>query len=60
MEESNEITAILVIERLDLEGALVSTDAMGCQTTIAQSPLDASIGARRTSPSCAAAGLTAG
>src|SRR6202040_2217216 len=24
-----------------LDGALVSTDAMGCQTTIAQSPLDA-------------------
>src|SRR5271165_6310979 len=41
-EKSNEITAIpALIERLDLEGALVSTDAMGCQTTIAQSTLDA-------------------
>ena len=37
-EKSNEITAIpALIERLDLKGALVSTDAMGCQTTIAQS-----------------------
>jgi predicted transposase YbfD/YdcC len=41
-EKSNEITAIpALIERLDLKGALVSTDAMGCQTTIAQSTLDA-------------------
>ena len=42
LEKSNEITAIpALIERLDLKGALVSTDAMGCQTTIAQSTLDA-------------------
>src|SRR5262249_56203342 len=41
-KKSNEITAIpALIERLDLKGALVSTDAMGCQTTIAQSTLDA-------------------
>jgi predicted transposase YbfD/YdcC len=41
-EKSNEITAIpALIERLDLEGALVSTDAMGCQVAIAQSILDA-------------------
>src|SRR6516225_2108181 len=41
-EKSNEITAIpALIERLDLKSALVSTDAMGCQTTIAQSTLDA-------------------
>jgi len=41
-EKSNEITAIpALIERLDLKGALVSTDAMGCQATIAQSILDA-------------------
>src|ERR1700760_3211843 len=41
-EKSNEIPAIpALIERLDLEGALVSTDAMGCQTAIAQSTLDA-------------------
>jgi hypothetical protein len=41
-EKSNEITAIpALIARLDLKGALVSTDAMGCQTAIAQSTLDA-------------------
>ena len=41
-EKSNEITAIpALIERLDLNGALVSTDAMGCQVTIAQSILAA-------------------
>jgi predicted transposase YbfD/YdcC len=41
-EKSNEITAIpALVERLDLEGALVSTDAMGCNPTIAQSILDA-------------------
>src|SRR6202162_5368377 len=41
-EKSNEITAIpALIERLDLEGALVSTDAMRCKVTIAQSTLDA-------------------
>lgn len=41
-EKSNEITAIpALIERVDLKGALVSIDAMGCQATIAQSILDA-------------------
>jgi predicted transposase YbfD/YdcC len=40
-EKSNEITAIpALVERLDLEGALVSIDAMGCNPTIAQSILD--------------------
>jgi predicted transposase YbfD/YdcC len=42
LEKSNEITAIpTLIERLDLHGALVSIDAMGCQVAIAQSILDA-------------------
>ena len=41
LEKSNEITAIpALIERLDLHGALVSIDAMGCQVAIAQSILD--------------------
>jgi predicted transposase YbfD/YdcC len=41
-EKSNEITAIpALVERLDLKGALVSVDAMGCNPTIAQSILDA-------------------
>src|SRR6267154_1439000 len=41
-EQSNEITAIpALVERLDLEGALVSIDAMGCNPNIAQSILDA-------------------
>src|ERR1700751_4073415 len=41
-EKSNEITAIpALIERLDLKGALVPTDARGCQVAIAQSILDA-------------------
>jgi predicted transposase YbfD/YdcC len=41
-EKSNEITAIpALIERLDLEGALVSIDAMGCNPDIAQSILNA-------------------
>jgi predicted transposase YbfD/YdcC len=41
-EKSNEITAIpALIERLDLNGALVSIDAMGCNAAIAQSILDA-------------------
>jgi predicted transposase YbfD/YdcC len=41
-EKSNEITAIpALIERLNLEGALVSIDAMGCNAGIAQSILDA-------------------
>jgi predicted transposase YbfD/YdcC len=41
-EKSNEITAIpALVERLDLTGALVSIDAMGCNATIAQSILDA-------------------
>jgi predicted transposase YbfD/YdcC len=35
-EKSNEITAIpALVERLDLEGALVSIDAMGCNANIA-------------------------
>ena len=35
-EKSNEITAIpALLERLELSGALVTTDAMGCQTKIA-------------------------
>jgi predicted transposase YbfD/YdcC len=41
-EKSNEITAIpALLERLDLEGAVVSIDAMGCNPNIAQSILDA-------------------
>jgi predicted transposase YbfD/YdcC len=41
-EKSNEITAIpALIERLDLKGALVSIDAMGCHPNIAQSIGDA-------------------
>lgn len=41
-EKSNEITAIpALLARLDLEGALVSIDAMGCNPRIAQSILDA-------------------
>jgi predicted transposase YbfD/YdcC len=41
-EKSNEITAIpALIERIDLEGALVSIDAMGCNPGIAQRILDA-------------------
>jgi predicted transposase YbfD/YdcC len=36
-EKSNEITAIpILLERIDLEGALVSIDAMGCNPTIAE------------------------
>jgi predicted transposase YbfD/YdcC len=36
-EKSNEITAIpLLLDMLDLKGALVSIDAMGCQKEIAQ------------------------
>lgn len=36
-EKSNEITAIpLLLERLELTGALVTIDAMGCQRTIAE------------------------
>lgn len=36
-EKSNEITAIpLLLERLELAGALVTIDAMGCQTEIAE------------------------
>ena len=39
--KSNEITAIpLLLERLALGGALVTIDAMGCQTKIAQAVLD--------------------
>ena len=41
-EKSNEITAIpALLERLDLNGALVSIDAMGCHANIAQNVLDA-------------------
>ncbi len=41
-EKSNEITAIpALLERIDVEGALVSIDAMGCNATVAQSLLDA-------------------
>jgi predicted transposase YbfD/YdcC len=37
----NEIIAIpLLLERLHLTGALVTIDAMGCQTRIAQTILD--------------------
>jgi len=39
--KSNEITAIpLLLDRLALAGALVTIDAMGCQTRIAQKILD--------------------
>jgi predicted transposase YbfD/YdcC len=39
--KSNEITAIpALLELLDLHGALVSIDAMGCQKTIAQKIID--------------------
>jgi predicted transposase YbfD/YdcC len=41
-EKSNEITAIpALLERIDVEGALVSIDAMGCNANVAQSILDA-------------------
>jgi len=41
-EKSNETTAIpALLERIDVEGALVSIDAMGCNPTIAQTILDA-------------------
>lgn len=41
-EKSNEITAIpALVERLNIEGAMVSIDAMGCNPNIAQSILDA-------------------
>ena len=41
-EKSNEITAIpALLERIDLDGALVSIDAMGCNPNIAQNILDA-------------------
>jgi predicted transposase YbfD/YdcC len=40
-EKSNEITAIpLLLKKLDLKGALVTIDAMGAQTKIAQAILD--------------------
>jgi predicted transposase YbfD/YdcC len=40
-EKSNEITAIpALLKILELEGALVSIDAMGCQTKIAQTIVD--------------------
>jgi predicted transposase YbfD/YdcC len=41
-EKANEIIAIpKLLERLDLEGALVSIDAIGCNPAIAQAILDA-------------------
>jgi len=41
-EKSNEITAIpALVERINLAGALVSIDAMGCNPNIAQGILDA-------------------
>src|SRR5271169_462144 len=41
-EKSNEIAAIpALMERLDIKGALVSVDAIGCNPTVAQSILDA-------------------
>jgi predicted transposase YbfD/YdcC len=41
-EKSNETTAIpVLLQRIDLNGALVSIDAMGCNPAIAQSILDA-------------------
>jgi predicted transposase YbfD/YdcC len=41
-EKSNEITAIpALLERIDLEGALVSIDAMGCNPTIAEAIIEA-------------------
>ncbi len=41
-EKSNEITAIpALLERIDVDRALVSIDAMGCNPDIAQSILDA-------------------
>jgi predicted transposase YbfD/YdcC len=41
-EKSNETTAIpALLERLDLKGALVSVDAMGCNPTIAEAIVDA-------------------
>jgi len=41
-EKSNEITAIPdLLALLDLQGAVVSTDAMGCQKAIAQTIIDA-------------------
>ncbi len=40
-EKSNEITAIpMLLERLVLKGAIVTIDAMGCQTEIAQKIID--------------------
>jgi hypothetical protein len=45
-EKTHEIMSILaLVQRLDLEGALVSIDAMGCNPPIAQSILDAGVGA---------------
>ncbi len=40
-EKSNEITAIpLLLEALDLAGCIVTIDAMGCQTDIAEQIID--------------------
>ena len=42
-EKSNEITAIpRLLELLDIEGSIITIDAMGCQTAIAQKILDGS------------------
>jgi len=44
-EKSNEITAIpQLLKMLELSGCLVTIDAMGCQTEIAQAILDAQAG----------------
>jgi predicted transposase YbfD/YdcC len=41
-EKSNEITAIpTLLDLLELEGATITIDAMGCQTTIAEKIVDA-------------------
>jgi len=40
-EKSNEITAIpVLLDRIDIEGAVVTIDAMGCQVKIAKKILD--------------------
>jgi len=44
-EKSNEITAIpTLLELLELEGATITIDAMGCQTAIAEKIVDAGAG----------------
>ena len=56
---SNEITAIpLLLDRLALTGALVTIDAMGCQTKIARKILDKGadylLAVKETGPACRA------